>query len=55
VSLSRDGFLEILCWMRLKMRNLPPRAYDRLRERLLLIALTDLSLVEKGRAPSRLS
>jgi len=34
------------------MRNLPPRAYDRLRERLLLIALTDLSLVEKGRAPS---
>jgi DNA-binding MarR family transcriptional regulator len=55
VSLNRDGFLEVLCWMRLKMRNLPPRAYDRLRERLLLIALADLSLVEKGRAPSHLS
>lgn len=55
VSLNRDRFLEVLCWMRLKMRNIPTRAYDRLRERLLLIALTDLSLVEEGRAPSHLS
>jgi DNA-binding MarR family transcriptional regulator len=55
VSLNGDRFLEILCWMRLKMRNLPPRAYDRLWERLLFIALTDLGLVEKGRAPSHLT
>ena len=53
--LNRDRFLEILCWTRLKMRNLPSRAHDRLRERLLLMALTDLSLVEKGRALSHLS
>lgn len=55
VSLGRDSFLEILCWMRLKMRSLPGRAYDGLRDYLLLIALSDLGLVEKGRAVSNLA
>ena len=50
VSLGRDSFLEVLCWVRLKMRSLPARAYDRLRDQLLLIALSGLGLVEEGRA-----
>jgi hypothetical protein len=48
VRLDRDSFLKVLCWMRLKERSLSLRAYDGLREALLVVALSDLGLTGKG-------
>jgi len=50
IRLDRDAFLKVLCWMRLKRRSLPFRAYDKLRDPLLLSALSALGLDGKERA-----
>lgn len=55
VRLDGDDFLKILCWMRLKQRSLSLRAYGALRESLLLVALADLGLIDKGKAEARLN
>ena len=45
VQLDEDEFLKVLCWMRLKMRSLPFRAYDKLRGPLLKSVRSSLGLV----------
>jgi len=55
VALDGADFLKMLCWMRLKQRSLSLRAYERLREPLLLVALSDLGIIEKERAAEKLT
>jgi DNA-binding MarR family transcriptional regulator len=54
IRLDRESFLKVLCWARLKRRNLSFRTYQGLRELLLVIALADLGLIDHAQVKKRI-